>query len=33
MHDHVTRRQFLARTGVAGTALLTPGLLSACGGD
>src|ERR671922_1461039 len=31
MDDHLTRRQFLARSGAAGGALLAPGLLAACG--
>jgi branched-chain amino acid transport system substrate-binding protein len=31
MKNEVTRRQFLARTGLAGGALLTPGFLAACG--
>jgi branched-chain amino acid transport system substrate-binding protein len=33
MNNEVTRRQFLARTGVAGGALLAPGFLAACGSD
>src|SRR5215213_9817140 len=33
VHNEVTRRQFLARTGVAGGALLAPGFLAACGSD
>src|ERR671922_483196 len=32
MDDHLTRRQFLARSGAAGGALLAPGLVAACGG-
>lgn len=32
MNDQVTRRQFLARSSLAGSAILAPGLLSACGG-
>jgi branched-chain amino acid transport system substrate-binding protein len=31
MNNDVTRRQFLARTGAAGGALLAPGFLAACG--
>ena len=33
MSNEVTRRQFLARTGLAGGALLAPGFLAACGSD
>lgn len=34
MTDHVTRRQFLVRSGtLAGGAVVGPGLLAACGGD
>src|SRR3954462_4755040 len=33
MNNELTRRDFLARTGMLGGAVLSPGLLAACGSD